>query len=110
VVDFVEFLARKKEEIPVTIQVSVDRHKWLFSLSEAPAFFEAQQAFHALRLIDTVVTEKPRLAAVPFARRLRYPRQLHYLNSHAHTLWALFEKRGFLSRQRTRRRVNAISH
>ena len=69
-----------------------DRHKWFFSLSEARAFFEAQQSRHPLRLVETSAAEKPRPAAVRLARRLRYPNQAHYLNRYAHTLWALYEK------------------
>lgn len=71
-----------------------DRHKWFFSLTEAAAFFEAQAPRHALRLVQTMATEKPRPAIVRLARRLRYPQQLHYLNRYAHTVWALYDKVG----------------
>jgi SAM-dependent methyltransferase len=69
-----------------------DRHKWFFGLSEALAFFEAQQAGHPVRLVHCEASEKPRPALVRLIRRIRYPAQIRYLNRYAHTLWAQYEK------------------
>ncbi len=69
----------------------VDRHKWFFGLSEAKEFFEAQQEIFQIKIIEMVVNEKPRSVASRILRRIRYPRQEHYLNRYAHTLWVVFE-------------------
>ncbi|MFO1022157.1 MAG: class I SAM-dependent methyltransferase [Planctomycetales bacterium] len=70
----------------------LDRHKWFFSLTEAMAFYEAQQKKGLFREMELHATEKPRPAALRALRRIRYPDELCYLNRYAHTLWAVLKK------------------
>jgi SAM-dependent methyltransferase len=71
-----------------------DRHKWFFALSEARDFALAMAEKHALSIAEMRVAEKPRPALLRWARRLRQPRQIRYLNQFAHTLFILFERQG----------------
>jgi SAM-dependent methyltransferase len=70
-----------------------DRHKWFFGLSEARDFYYAQEARFPIRVVECFANEKRRAALVVVLRRLRYP-GLRYLNRYAHTLWAVYERRG----------------
>jgi SAM-dependent methyltransferase len=69
-----------------------DRHKWFFSLADAVAFVEghAQKLHFVIR--DVCAMEKPRPLIVRILRRLRYPKQIYYLNRYAHAVWFHLEK------------------
>lgn len=74
-------------------QRPVDRHKWFFSLGEAREFMQAMAREHALAVLETRISEKPRPLVVRALRRLRHPVRERYLNLYAHTYWTLFERR-----------------
>lgn len=76
------------------LEAPPDRHKWFFGLTEAIHFIQGQQQKYPVSIRDMRVTEKPRLFVVRAFRRCLYPSQERYLNRYAHTLWAVFEKRG----------------
>ena len=71
----------------------VDRHRWFFSLSEAVDFVEAQTLKLPISIADIHAIEKPKPLIARALRRLRYPRQLCYLNRYSHSLWVLLAKR-----------------
>jgi SAM-dependent methyltransferase len=76
------------------LQPPADRHKWFFSLSDALGFFEGQAAIHDLAILNIRATERPRPLPTRIARRIVYQNHEKYLNRYAHTLWAVFEKKG----------------
>jgi 2-polyprenyl-3-methyl-5-hydroxy-6-metoxy-1,4-benzoquinol methylase len=72
---------------------TADRHKWFFNLSEAENFVCCNVANKSdLELVEERITERPRPVVLRAIRRLIYPRQLHYLNRYAHTLWTVLRK------------------
>lgn len=72
----------------------VDRHKWFFSMSDAREFVaEHVHRRPDIRLVEERICEKPRVALARWGRRIRYPREAHYLNRYAHTVWSLLERR-----------------
>ena len=70
----------------------VDRHKWFFCLTDAQLFLEAQAGRCGLTITELFAVEKPRVAAVRWLRRVRYPVQSAYLNRYSHSLWAVCTK------------------
>lgn len=68
-----------------------DRHRWFFSYEEARDFFLGQAERHNLKIAELVILEKPRLAPLRWARRLRYPNQDRYWNRYTHTLVCIYE-------------------
>ncbi len=69
-----------------------DRHRWFFNMTDVQSFMEWQAQKHALKIVNMHVSEKPRFWLFRLLRRLRYPRQMQYLNRYAHTHWTVFEK------------------
>ncbi|MBI4661673.1 MAG: methyltransferase domain-containing protein [Verrucomicrobia bacterium] len=69
-----------------------DRHKWFFSLGEPRLFVEAQAQKLSLSVVELFAVEKPRFVLVRAFRRLRYARQMDYLNRYAHSLWTVLRK------------------
>lgn len=71
-----------------------DRHKWFFSISEAKHFVQEQIRKNGdIQLIEERVLEKPKFFLFRQLRHLRYPKQEHYLNRYAHTLWTVLQKK-----------------
>ena len=71
-----------------------DRHKWFFSLTEGQNFVRDIAPRSGLELLEMRVAERPRPVVVRALRRLRHPARERYLNRYAHTLWAVYAKRG----------------
>jgi len=69
-----------------------DRHKWFFGLTEAIDFLKSQEAALPIKIIETVINEKPRPFLLRLLRRMRYPRRDRYLNRYAHTVWVIYQK------------------
>lgn len=71
-----------------------DRHKWFFSISEAKHFVQEQIHKNGdIQLIEERVSEKLKFPLFRQLRHLWYPKQEHYLNRYAHTLWTVLQKK-----------------
>lgn len=74
------------------LEALADRHKWFFNVTDAVGFLEGKSRQLGFQIRDLHVTEKPRRWLVKALRRGIYPRQEHYLNRYAHTIWAVLDK------------------
>jgi SAM-dependent methyltransferase len=69
-----------------------DRHKWFFPLTDALRFVEVNAPRGGCVIREVHAMEKPRPWLLRALRRMRYPRQMCYLNRYAHTVWFHLEK------------------